>query len=36
MALLFTIIIMVAILCIGHYWFEKDEEDRNNTWRKRW
>ena len=37
MALLFTIIIMVGVLVVGHYIFEHDsEDDRNDTWRKRW
>lgn len=32
MALLFTIIIVVLVLCLGHYLFEKDDDD-HNEWR---
>lgn len=33
MALVFTILVIVAVLCLGHFLFEEDEEDRNNTWK---
>jgi Tfp pilus assembly protein PilO len=33
MALVFTIIVIVAVLCLGYYLFEKDDQDRNDTWR---
>lgn len=34
MALLFTILMMVGVLCVGYYLFEHSEEDRNDTWRR--
>jgi hypothetical protein len=34
MALVFTIIIVVAVLCLGHYLFERDDDqDHHNEWK---
>lgn len=36
MALVFTIIVVIAVLCLGHYLFEKDDQDQNHDEWKGW